>query len=198
MDLVITTNMAYFFLVIGALLTVFSLLTPGTGVFEVGALAGLVIASWAAFTLPINIWALVVLLLGVIPFLLALRRTQKRIYLAVSTFALALGSAYMFQGVQWWLPGVHPILALVGSISSGGLLWLMAVKVLEADALTPAHDISDIIGAKGETRTDVHHEGSVYVYGEMWTARSDAPIKAGTNVRVVEREGLILKVEHED
>ena len=198
MDLVITTNMAYFFLVVGALLTVFSLLTPGTGVFEVGALAGLVIASWAAFTLPINIWALVVLLLGVIPFLLALRRTQKRIFLAISAFALAFGSAYMFQGAEWWLPGVHPILALVGSISSGGLLWLMAVKVLEAEALPPAHDISDIIGAKGETRTDVHHEGSVYVHGEMWTARSDAPIKAGTNVRVVGREGLILKVEHED
>jgi membrane-bound serine protease (ClpP class) len=198
MNIAISINFAYLVLLVGALMALFALLTPGTGIFELGALAGLVVASWAAFSLPINVWALVVLVLGVIPFILAIHYRNQRIYLLISVIAIMVGSAYLFQGTEWWLPGVNPVLAVVGSISSGSLLWLMAVKVLEAKATTPSHDMSDIIGAKGEARTNVHHDGSVYVYGEMWTARSDKPIKAGTNVRVVARAGLILQVEIED
>lgn len=195
MNMAISINLAYLALLVGALLTLFALLTPGTGIFEVGALGGLVVASWAAFSLPINIWALVVLVMSVIPFVMAMRFRDQRIYLWISVTALMVGSAYLFQGTEWWLPGVNPVLVAVGSLSAGGLLWLMADKVLEAEAATPSHDMSDIIGAKGETRTSVHHDGSVYVYGEMWTARSDRPIKSGTIVQVVGREGLILQVE---
>lgn len=198
MDLAISINLAYLALLVGALLVLFALVTPGTGIFEVGALAGLVVASWAAFSLPINIWALVVLVSSVIPFVLALRYRDEPIYLLISVLALMVGSAYLFQGENPWLPGVNPVLAVVGSLSAGGLLWLMTTTVLNSEATTPSHDLSDIIGAKGEARTNVHHDGSVYVYGEMWTARSDKPIKSGTIVRVVEREGLILEVEIED
>jgi membrane-bound serine protease (ClpP class) len=198
MNIEISINFAYLVLLVGALMALFALLTPGTGIFELGALAGLVVASWAAFSLPINVWALVVLVLGVIPFILAIHYRNQRIYLLISVLAIMLGSAYLFQGTKWWLPGVNPVLAIVGSLSAGGLLWLMAVKVLEAKATTPSHDMSDIIGAVGEARTNIYHDGSVYVYGEMWTAHSDKPIKAGTNVRVVAREGLILQVEIED
>lgn len=195
MDLAISINFAYLALLVGALMTLFALLTPGTGIFEVGALAGLLVASLAVFSLPINVWALVVLVLGVIPFMLAIYHRGQRIYLLISIIAIMIGSAYLFQGPEWWLPGVNPVLAAIGSASAGSLLWLMTVKVLEAKAETPLHDMSDIIGAKGETRTKVHHDGSVYVYGEMWTARSDKPIKTGTIVRVLGREGLILQVE---
>ena len=197
MDIALTTNLAYFVLLIGVMMSVFALLTPGTGVFELGALGGLVVAGWAVFTLPINAWALVILLVGVFPFLLALRKTNQKIYLAISAGAMVIGSAYLFQG-DGWLPGVHPIVALVGSGSSGWLLWFMAAKVMEAANTTPAHDISDIVGSTAEARTKIHHDGSVYVYGEMWTARSKDPIKSGSNVRVVGREGLVLMVEEEN
>ncbi|MDH3942597.1 MAG: hypothetical protein OEV06_00680 [Anaerolineae bacterium] len=195
MEFVFTTNLAYFVLVIGFLLAVFALLTPGTGIFELGALAALVFSAWAIASLPTNTWALVLLLVGVFPFLLALRRTQKRIYLLISALALMIGSAYLFQGSEWWLPGVHPALAFVVSVSAGGLLWFMAVKVLEAGMLGLSHDISGLVGMEAETRTKVHHEGSVYTRGEMWAARSKKPIPSGRRVRVTAREGLILDVE---
>jgi len=190
-----TTNLAYFILVIGLLLAVFALLTPGTGLFELGASAALIFSGWAVISLPVNTWALVLLVLGVFPFLLALQRTQKRRYLLISALALMIGSAYLFQGPEAWLPGVHPALAFVVSASAGGLLWVMAVKVLETGQVGLAHDISTLVGMEAETRTRVHQEGSVFARGEMWAARSKKPIPAGRKVRVTAREGLILDVE---
>lgn len=195
MEFPLGPNIAYLVLVIGFLLAVFAVLTPGTGFFEIGAVVALVFSGWAIYTYPINAWALIVLILGVFPFLFALRRTDRRIFLAVSALGLMVGSAYLFKGETWWQPGVNPVLAAAGSIASGALLWLIAVKLLEAEALSLSHDISGIVGSTGEARTDVHQEGSVYVGGEMWSARSETPIKPGTRVKVTGREGLILDVE---
>lgn len=195
MEIVLTTNLAYFVLVIGFLLAVFALLSPGTGLFELGALAALIFSAWAVLNLPINVWALLLLVLGVFPFLLAVKRTQKREYLLVSALAYMVGSAYLFQGSEWWLPGVNPVLAAVVSLSAGGFLWAVAVKVLEAGTLGLSHDVSNLVGMVGETRTKVHHEGSVFARGEMWSARSERPIPAGRKVRITGREGLILEIE---
>ncbi|MBW8011755.1 MAG: hypothetical protein FVQ83_11030 [Chloroflexi bacterium] len=194
MDFFISTNFAFLIIIAGVLLSVFAILTPGTGIFELGALLAYVLAGWAIFNQPINIWALGILVLGVFPFLLAVRRTKQRANLVVSSLALIIGSAFLFRG-EGWQPGVHPVLAAVGSISAGGLLWLMTVKILDAEAAGLAHDMTKIIGACGEARTDIHSEGSVYVLGEMWTARSGSLIKNGSKVRVLGREGFILDVE---
>jgi membrane-bound serine protease (ClpP class) len=55
-----------------------------------------------------------------------------------------------------------------------------------------------MVGKIGEARSKIHEEGSVYVSGEMWSARSDNPIPAGSSIRVVRREGFILVVEKDD
>ena len=43
-------------------------------------------------------------------------------------------------------------------------------------------------------RTDLAPEGKVFVHGELWHARADAPVAAGTPVEVVAVEGLMLRV----
>jgi len=195
MDVFLNPNLAYLFLVTGFLLAVFAVLTPGTGVFEIVALFALVVAGWQVYNLPVNWWALIVLLLGVFPFLLTLRKTRHKANLAISALALVVGSAFLFRGEAWWQPAVHPALAVVVSILAGGLLWLMASKMLEAEALAPSHDLASLVGAMGEARTEVHQDGSVYVLGETWTARSKTLIPSGARVRVIGREGLVLEVE---
>jgi len=47
----------------------------------------------------------------------------------------------------------------------------------------------------GEARTDILAEGSVYVNGEDWSARSKTLIPAGSKVLVLRRNGLVLEVE---
>lgn len=187
-------NVAYLLLVGGVLTAVLALLNPGTGILEVAALFALVLAGWAVYRLPINPWALLVLLLGVFPFLLAVRRSRRLIYLALAILGLVIGSAFLFQGEDW-RPAVHPVLALVVSVLAGGFVWLVVTKSLEAIMARPDHDLNRLIGAVGEAKTDIHMEGSVQVAGELWSARSLKPIPAGTPVRVVRMNGFVLEVE---
>jgi membrane-bound ClpP family serine protease len=55
-----------------------------------------------------------------------------------------------------------------------------------------------LIGQTGEAKTRVREEGSVQVAGELWSARSDKPVPAGSRVRVVSREGFVLVVALDD
>lgn len=141
-----------------------------------------------------NWWAVALLVVGVVPFLLAVRRSRKLIYLMVAIAAFIIGSAFLFQGDDWWKPGIDPLLAVIVSLAAGGYVWIATTKVLEADRVVPRHDLSLLVGADGEAKTQIDDEGTVQVMGELWSARSQEPIPEGAQIKVVGRDGFILDV----
>lgn len=193
-DILLNPNVAYLLLMAGFLMAVLAVLTPGTGLFEISTLFAWLLAGWSIYNLQINLWALILLVIGVFPFLLAVRKSKQLAYLVVSIATLVIGSAFLFRG-EGWRPAVNPLLALVVSGLTGSFFWIVTRKVLEAEQVRPSHDLKALIGAIGEAKTDIHSEGSVQVAGELWTARSEGLIPEGSEVLVVEREGFILKVE---
>jgi membrane-bound serine protease (ClpP class) len=195
MEILIDPNVAYLLLVVGVVLVIMALFAPGTGVLEVGALFVLFLTGWEITQLPINLWALVLLIIGVIPFILAVRKSRNLIFLVVALVAFVIGSAYLFQGTSPWLPGVSPILAIIASLLASGYLWIAATKVLETEKLKPRHDLAKLIGDDGEAKTDIYAEGSVQIGSELWSARSAVLIPEGSKIRVLKREGFILEVE---
>lgn len=195
MDILVNPNVAYLLLVVGTVLAIMALFSPGTGVLEVGAFFVLFLAGWEISQIPINLWALIVLILGVIPFIVAVRKSRNLLFLAIALVAFVIGSAYLFQGTNWWQPGVNPILAIIVSILASGYLWIATTKVLEAEKMRPQHDLTKLIGDFGEARTDIYNEGSVQVDSELWSARSKVHIRSGAKVLVVNREGFVLDVE---
>lgn len=194
-EILLNPNLQYLFLVTGFLLALLAIITPGTGLFELGAFFALLLAGYGIYNLPINYWALIVLILSLFPFIWAVRKSDQWLYLGISIVAVVLGSAYLFRGDVWWMPAVNPVLALVTSILMGGFLWLITRKTLEARAMPLSHDVDAVRGALGEAKSDIHHEGSVQVLGELWAARSADPIPAGAVIRVIGREGFVLEVE---
>lgn len=198
--LLLDPNIAYLFIVIGLVLAVLALLTPGTGFFEIGSFFALAMAGWQVYSLqlngrPVNLWALLLALVGLAGFVLAIRRTRGQLlFLGGAIIALVIGSAYLFRG-EGLLPAVNPWLALVVSTFSTVFLWLVATKTFEAHRRRPSHDLSTLLGAVGVARTDVQADGTVYVNMEDWSAQSAERIPAGDRVRVVGREGLVLIVE---
>ena len=52
-------------------------------------------------------------------------------------------------------------------------------------------------GIHGEVRRPIDPEGSVYVGGEEWSARTvdERPLARGTPVRVIRQDGLVVLVE---
>lgn len=192
-ELLLNPNFAYVLLVAGFMLAILALLSPGTGILELVALFTLLLAGWGIYHLSINYWALFILLLGVIPFLLAVRKTRRLVFLGLTILALVVGSTFLFRG-ESWLPAVNPILALVVSVLTSGFLWIAVTKTLEASLVRPEHDLTRLVGTTGEAKTVIHEEGSVQVDGELWSAHSETRIPKGARVRVIGREGFILNV----
>jgi membrane-bound serine protease (ClpP class) len=195
MEILINPNIAYLLIVVGIVLVIMALFAPGTGIIELAAFFILLLAFWEISQLPINLWALGLLVLGVIPFILAVRKSQKMIYLVIALVAFIIGSIFLFKGDYWWQPGVNPILAIVTSVLAGGFIWIATIKVLESEKMRPKHDLAKLIGDIGEAKTDIFDEGSVQLESELWSARSSTPIPMGSQVRVVKRDGFILEVE---
>lgn len=195
-SLLLNPNFIYILLVVGFSLAILALLSPGTGIIELAALLALGVAAWAiiANDIPINYWALGILLLSFIPFFLAVRKSGNLAYLVIAILAMVIGSAYLFKG-EGWLPAVNPLLALVVSTLAAGFFWVVTTKSIEAKKARPTHDLNALLGVFGEAKTDILQEGSVQVDGELWSAQSSQLIPRGSRVRVIGREGLILNVE---
>jgi membrane-bound serine protease (ClpP class) len=197
MNFLLEPNLAYVLLVIGSVLLLLSIVTPGTGLLEIGALFLLALAGYAVYNLGFNLWALIVLVLSIFPFVYAMRRPRRELALALSILGVTLGSVYLFEGEDF-VPAVNPILAIVVSLLAAGFLWLVVRKTIAAHLMQPSHDLGALLGQFGEAKTAVHEEGSAQVAGELWSVRSEKTIPAGSRVRVVGREGFILVVELDD
>jgi membrane-bound serine protease (ClpP class) len=196
MDFLLDPNIAYLFLMTGVLLILLAIATPGTGMLEIGALFCLALAGYAVFNLSFNSWALIVMALSIVPFLIAVRQPKRGFLLALSLLGFAVGSVFMFARSNG-LPAVNLLLAIIVSVLMTGFLWISVGKSIQAMAARPTHDLAVLIGHVGDARTDIHAEGSIQIDGEMWSARSDQPISRGNHVRVIRREGFILVVEKE-
>jgi len=193
MDFLLEPNIAYLILLSGVLLSLMAIVTPGTGLLEVGAFFCLALAGYAVYNLSFNWWAIVLLALSIVPFIYSIQKPKRELYLGLSIFLLVVGSVFLFA-VDGWKPAVNPLVALVTSGLISTFLWIVVRKTVQAASVRPTHDLEVLPGLTGEAKSKIHDEGSVYVAGEMWSARSDEPIPAGSTIRVVRREGFILVV----
>ncbi len=193
MEILYNPDIAYVLLVAGFVFALLAIVTPGTGLIEIMALFLLALAGFAIYNVGFNLWALIILILSIIPFVYAIRKPKREWALVLSILGVIAGSLYLFPS-KGFVPAVNPILASVVSLLVAGFLWLVVRKVVAAYRAHPLQDLKKLIGQTGETKTRVHETGSVQVSGELWSARSEKPIPAGSRVHVVSREGFILVV----
>jgi membrane-bound serine protease (ClpP class) len=193
MDSIIVPNIAYVLLVIGFVLSVLALLTPGTGVVEIIGLFSLIIAGYGIISNPVNYWAFV-FLVPFLPLIFVYRKKKKDYYLIISIAALNIGSYTLFKSPTGGF-AVSPIVAIVVVIVNAPLIWILVKKIIEAIDRKPDFDPANIIDAIGDARTNIFQEGTVYVDGEEWSAKSDERIVKGDKIKVIKKEGLLLWVE---
>lgn len=194
MNPLLDPNFAYLFLVTGVLLTLLAIVAPGTGMLEIGALFCLALAGYGVYYLKINLWAPILLVLSIIPFVYAIRGKRREVFLILSILGVVVGSVFLFTTEDGKLT-VNPILAIITSVLTGGFLWLVVNKTLQAHLSRPRHDLSTLLGQIGEAKTRIQEEGSVQAAGELWTARSEKAIPVGSRVRIIGKDGFVLIVE---
>jgi len=197
MDFLLNPNVAYLFLLGGVFLAMLALITPGTGFFEIGALFCIALAGYAIFNLSFNWWAIVLVMLSAVPFVYSIQKPKRELFLGVAILILMIGSLFIFPS-ETGGPAVNLFIAFLASALVSGFLWIAVQKTVQASSVRPSHDLGALVGQIGEAKTKIHVDGSVQVNGELWSARSEKVIKAGSSIRVVRREGFMLFVEKND
>ena len=194
MDFILEPNIAYLLLLGGVFMAMLALATPGTGILEIGAFFCIALAGYAVYNLSFNWWALILIALSIVPFVYAIQKPKRELFLALSILFLVVGSVFIFPRTDGQV-GVNPLVAVAASILVAGFLWIAIRKSIEAAYARPLHDLEGLVGQVGEARTVIHDDGSVQVGGELWSARSENSIPAGSSIRVVRRDGFIVIVE---
>jgi len=191
-------NIAYILVVLSLFMAVVTFILPGTGIPETITILLMIGAWWVISHLDVNTFALFVAVLGLIPVYLAFKRpAYQKVLLAVSALMLIGGSVYLFTDkngrplVDIWLAVIVSILFLL-------FIWLLITRGARILNKRSVLDPDTPVGKLGEARSDIDLKGSVYVNGEMWTARSVNPISQGSAVRVLDREGFVLTVIEEE
>jgi membrane-bound serine protease (ClpP class) len=192
----VSPDIAYLLLMFGSIFLMMAIVTPGTHLLEGGALLMLAAAGYEIYNLGFNWWALVILVLALVPFIYSIQKSGREWALALSILALIVGSLYLFPGTGF-LPAVNPVLAVITSLLSAGFLWFIVRKGMQAYHARPLQDLQKLIGQAGQAKTEILDGGSVQVASELWSARSEQSIPAGSRVRVVSREGFTLIVERD-
>jgi membrane-bound serine protease (ClpP class) len=104
--------------------------------------------------------------------------------------AFVIGAILMF-------PGKALSLTVVAAAAAASVLFFLVVlaTVLRTRRRAVVTGAEALIGAEGEVVSWLDAEGRVRVLGEIWRARSSAPLAPGTRVKVIDREGLTVVVD---
>ena len=189
----IDPNVIYLALVLGLWMGVTAIYMPGTGIAEMLALLGVGGAIFALISLPTNWFAVILLVIGVLSFMVV--PFVRREYAPLALLGLVL------QGIGGWFlfhdgTQVSPLLiALTLVIPLAYHQWVLLPMLDKAHREPIVDKESTLIGARGRVVKALDPTGTINVQGELWTATSDQPLPAGAEVVVLEREGLAVVVE---
>lgn len=192
MPLLTDPNILYLILLVGLWLGITATYMPGTGLLEVVSVALTLLGIWLLSSIAVNWWALGILIIGVVGFLVMPFIHRRYLLLAVGGLILqVIGSLFLLPQTP-----VSPVV-IAATIALALIYHYFALRpALERSRAAPVTDDDDsLAGARGRAITAIAPVGSVRVRGESWTARSEQPLDAGDEVIVLERDGLQLNVE---
>jgi membrane-bound serine protease (ClpP class) len=186
-------NVAYVLMVLGMLGLYFELANPG--VILPGAIGGvsLILAFFAFQALPVNYAGILLILLGLILFIAEIKIVTHGMLTVAGMTAMVLGSLMLFESPDPYLRISWEVI-LVTVLATTAFFTVVVAKALAVHRRRPTTGREGLIGLEGVAEIWVAPQGKVFVRGEYWDAWSDEPIDAGSSVKVLEVDGMRLKV----
>jgi membrane-bound serine protease (ClpP class) len=187
-------NVAFMLMLVGIYGLILEVTTPGTLVpGTVGAIA-LLIALYALNLLPINYAGAGLVLLGIGLMIAEVHIGAFGVVGIAGVIAFGIGGFMMFNS---GVPGFElSIAVVVAATAVMAVLFLLLLLLLLRSRKRPVVTGKEaLLGAEGEALGWEQDEGRVRVQGEIWRARSTRPLAAGSRIKVVNRDGLVLLVE---
>lgn len=193
-QLLANPNVAYIFLILGLWSVVMSVVVPGTGLHEAAALVSLALAAAGLLILPFSWVGLGLVVLSMVLYVAEVHFPSHGALLLIGTVMMGLGGVLLFPAAVGSAVGLSWITILGAPLLSTVVFGILISLGLTAQRRPVLQDLRRLIGSPGVTRTEVGRQGTVYVGGEDWSATAETKIPPDTDVVVVERSGLRLKV----
>lgn len=187
-------NIAYILMMIGMTGLYFEFAHPGT-IFPgtIGAIC-LLLGLFALQALPVSTAGLLLLLLAIVLFVMELVIASHGILGAAGLVALFLGSIMLFDTSKTGV-SIDTDVLWTTLLGVGSFLAAITYLATRATLSRPKSGAEGLIGEKGLVRKTVGKRGGqVFLHGELWTAVSEETIPEGTEVKVIDMEGLKLRV----
>lgn len=187
-------NIAAILMSLGFLGLYFEFQSPGTILPGVVGAICLVLAFMALSVLPVNYAGILLLLLAGIFFIAEIKVTSYGLLSVAGVISLVLGYVLLFKSAD---PAVRVSASVIASLALTtvavlGTLVMLAIRTHRSPVRTGSEGL---LQETGVAKTDVAGRGKVFIHGELWNARSDHEIPAGTRVRVVAVDGMTVLVE---
>lgn len=189
-------NLMYLLMIAGIIGIYLEFAHPGAYLPGVAGGICLLLALASFAVIPINLAGLALILFGVVMILTELFVTSYGVLGLGGMFAFILGSLFLVDTSETNLAVNRGLIA--GAAAAFGAIVLaigyMVVRERRGQATTGREGL---IGEIGVVQTAIAPDvkGRVFVHGESWRARSDAPITIGARVRVTAVHGLEVEVE---
>lgn len=195
LGIITNPTMAYVLLLAGIYGLILEAFHPGT--FLPGVVGGicLLIGLYALQLLPVSYAGLILMALGIALLLSEVFVPMAGALGVGGVIAFVLGSIMLFRTD---VPGYTVNLGVIAGIACCAIvmLGLLLRLVMRARRARTFYGDEQMLQTTGELLQSVTAggEGWVRIGGERWRARCEAALPAGTRVRVVSRQGLLLQV----
>ncbi|HDZ62882.1 MAG TPA: nodulation protein NfeD [Nitrospirae bacterium] len=193
LNIISDPNIAYILMLLGFYGILYELTNPGAVVPGVVGAISLILAFYSLQTLPVNYAGLLLIILAIILFVLEIKVTSYGVLTIGGITAMLVGSLMLFESSQPFFR-VSLFVILPAVVLTALFFSIIVALAVKAYRRKPSTGMEGLIGLEGETRTDVHEKGQVFVHGEIWSARSGILIKSGEKIIVEKVEGLKLKI----
>ncbi|MCM2304756.1 MAG: nodulation protein NfeD, partial [Elusimicrobia bacterium] len=194
LQVIANPNLALLLLMIGIYGLIYEFSSPGVGFGAVVGLTCLILAGYSLSILPVNYAGLLLIALGVVLLILEIQIVSYGLLAIGGLILLVLGSLFLFDTGQSYAR--ISLEVVLGTAAATGAFILLAVsKLLKTRRLKPAVGVETLVGRTGEARDALAPEGTVFLDGELWTAKAPSRVEKGARVKVVEVVGNMLRVE---
>jgi membrane-bound serine protease (ClpP class) len=187
-------TIAYGLLLIGIYGLLFEGYNPGAILPGVVGVIALICALFAFQILSVNYAGLALIALGIAMIIAEFFVSSFGALGLGGLVAFVVGSIILLDtdvpGMDIGLPIISSV-ATVGGLAVVGIVW-MANRSMRQPVVT---GVQGMQGALAEALGDFSDAGTVRYGGELWNARTQAPVRAGQSVRIVKVDGLTLWVE---
>jgi membrane-bound serine protease (ClpP class) len=186
-------NIAYLLMLVGLAGLYFEFTTPGA--LLPGIIGGicLLLSFFALQTLPVNYAGVLLILFGILLFIAEIKVISHGLLTIGGIISLIFGSLMLFNSPD---PAMRVSLqVLIPAVAVISFFFAVVIAlVVKAQMQKRYTGVEAMVGEDGEASTDVHEDGRVFIKGEYWRAFSDQKVEKGRKVRVVNVEGMKLKV----